>query len=317
MDERRKRSESNDFLQDLLGLLPHLGITEDLVSEEADLRAYDWSALSVRLVYSLPGMHSVEVSGTGLAMLACKVGGPFTSHLLLECQGSSLGGLDTSWLTDVQCCAQGIIPSQPELQTGKQGSSASAKSPVQKRARLQKFSRGEPKTNSASAATNFRIIFPTIDYVMRSDPGAFGTIFCRSDMWQRVTYPRNLFHKCESLYGQGQPLHSKIITAFATDGGEEDQSMQTVRWWYVGSHNFTPSAWGKFVKGKRSILIANYELGVVIPATAIIIGNLFPPSSPSDAKEGGESTFPYPYLRPPHRYTSDDGPWMQDLFYGN
>lgn len=296
-----------------------MGITEDLVSEEGDLRAYDWSALRVRLVCSLPGMHSVvgEAPGTGLAMLARKVSGPSPHQLLLECQGSSLGSLEASWLADVQCCARGLSPSPPGRRTDNMPESAFTKSAVPKRVRLQGSPEGRSSaTTGANAESNVRIVFPTLEYVMGSDPGIFGTIFCRSDMWQRDNYPRDLFHRCESRYGRGQPLHSKIITAFATDQDEQGSSVQAVRWWYVGSHNFTPSAWGKFVKEKRSILIANYELGVVIPATAAIAETLFPPS-PSGDTEVGQRAFPYPYLRPPPSYTLDDAPWMQDLFYGD
>ena len=150
---------------------------------------------------------------------------------------------------------------------------------------------------------------------MDNDPNAFGTIFCKSDTWQRASYPHGLFHKCESRYGRGQALHSKIITASiacqeADKNDGEDSASYSDIWWCIGSHNFTPSAWGKFVKEKRSILIANYELGVIIPTS--MTEDLFPPSVDSNSTR---TTFPYPYIRPPPRYGLDDAPWMQDLLY--
>jgi tyrosyl-DNA phosphodiesterase-1 len=127
----------------------------------------------------------------------------------------------------------------------------------------------------------------------------FGTIFCRSDNWfKKERYPRELFHHCCSAYGRHQALHSKVIAAML----DNDRSS----WWYIGSHNFTPSAWGKFVKEKSAVMIANYELGVIITADDEGKCSI----SPSAGR-----AFPYPYQRPVRPYDLEHGdvPWMQDL----
>lgn len=175
----------------------------------------------------------------------------------LECQGSSLGSMSKKWLDDVLTCASGAIP----------------------------VTEAHPVDDKS-----IRIVFPTSKYANTSDLGplAFGTIFCQSKNWNASDYPKDLFYQCESRPFEGHPLHSKIITAFDTFSPV---------WHYVGSANFTASAWGYFVKNNTLLIISNYELGIVIDASST----------------GG--VFPYPYKRPPAKYNYTDVPWMQDVEY--
>jgi len=65
----------------------------------------------------------------------------------------------------------------------------------------------------------------------------------------------------------------------------------------VGSHNFTPSAWGTLSgSGFTPILnVTNYELGVVFAL-----------------KDEADVDRVACYQRPPTRYSSRDRPWMQE-----
>lgn len=74
--------------------------------------------------------------------------------------------------------------------------------------------------------------------------------------------------------------------------------LETPLYRYLGSHNFTAAAWGKFVKDGSKLMINNYEVGVLLPEELI----------------GGDK-FPYTYHRPPERYTLDDAPWDQSAFF--
>jgi tyrosyl-DNA phosphodiesterase-1 len=135
------------------------------------------------------------------------------------------------------------------------------------------------KRPADDAPMDIKVIFPTTEYALNSElgPGAFGTIFCQSKNWNSPTYPHSLFYKCISISKDCRPLHTKILN--------------TPKWIYLGSSNFTQSAWGKFVKEKSALMIANYELGVIIEA----------------------ANFPFPYRRPVMPYDKDDVPWMQEL----
>ncbi|PJF19193.1 hypothetical protein PSACC_01035 [Paramicrosporidium saccamoebae] len=235
-----------EFKDDLCRLLRSLGITETLISNE-ELSVYDWSKVTARMVYSVPGMINVS-HASGLVMLSERV--PTAEKLdWIESQGSSLGAMPETWLDDVMACCAGRRPGN---------------------------SRKRP---SEDAALNIKVVFPTTAYALNSNlgPGAFGTIFCQSKNWNSPNYPRALFHKCLSTSADYRPLHTKILS--------------TPNWTYIGSSNFTPSAWGKFVKEKSALMIANYELGVIV--------------------EGAD--FPFPYRRPVSPYEKDDVPWMQEL----
>ncbi|KAF5339476.1 hypothetical protein D9758_015324 [Tetrapyrgos nigripes] len=72
---------------------------------------------------------------------------------------------------------------------------------------------------------------------------------------------------------------------------------QPVGWIYIGSHNFTPSAWGTLSGSAFNpvLNIRNYELGIVFPVR-------------SQAEIERLALFE----RPPQKYKAGDTPWFQD-----
>jgi hypothetical protein len=139
----------------------------------------------------------------------------------------------------------------------------------------------KPTCNSAD---RFRIVFPSTSHVLKSPlgPGAFGTIFSKKKDWNAIVALRHCFYKCEAIGFSARPLHTKVMTI-----AEKEE----LKFYYLGSANFTPSAWGRLVKEDRQMMICNYELGVLLDAKD------FPPI--------------YPYTRPPDQYDPDDCPWAQ------
>lgn len=105
-------------------------------------------------------------------------------------------------------------------------------------------------------------------------------MFCRRNQWEGAKFPRGLFHQSRSKRGRVL-MHSKVCKPLAhirhphcrsarqmilgiirdrsaTSGGHSDSETededgtassskakeQPIGWLYMGSHNFTPSAWG-------------------------------------------------------------------------
>ena len=93
-------------------------------------------------------------------------------------------------------------------------------------------------------------------------------MFCRRSQWQAAKFPRELFHASQSKRGRVL-MHSKMLiatfrqSAFSSSSTsnaydsesetepEDDDVVEVtpppssaIGWVYVGSHNFTPSAWG-------------------------------------------------------------------------
>jgi len=148
-------------------------------------------------------------------------------------------------------------------------------------------------------------------------------MFCRTNQWEASKFPRELFHDSNSTGGRVL-MHTKMIIAtyrpkksiFETSSqsngkGKELSDSETepesddieiqndpIGWAYVGSHNFTPSAWGTLSgSGFNPVLnVVNYELGIVFPLY--------------DAKDAERVSC---FKRPARKYVNgQDRPWIQE-----
>ncbi|RPD63488.1 phospholipase D/nuclease [Lentinus tigrinus ALCF2SS1-6] len=264
---------------------------------------WDWSKVKAALVPSIAGKHEgwpkVILSGHTCLMKSLQdMGGktPPDKELVLECQGSSVGNYSTQWLNEFYCSARGVS-AQTWLD--------------EKKARRAKL-----------PFPPIRILFPTARYVRESVLGEAGggTMFCRRNQWAGKNFPRELFHQMKSKRGRVL-MHSKMVlgtfrdkrggldrharSAARSDSEDEDDAgadsgekdKRLVGWVYVGSHNFTPSAWGTLSGSafNPTLNITNYELGVVLPLHS---------QEEIDRVACWE--------RPPEKYVSGrDEPWIQ------
>ncbi|KAI0262793.1 tyrosyl-DNA phosphodiesterase-domain-containing protein [Gloeopeniophorella convolvens] len=259
---------------------------------------WDFSRVRANLIPSIAGKHegwpAVLKTGHTALMRAANRLNPQQRPVSLECQGSSIGAYSAAWLAEFVLSARGISPE------------AALDAPKSRRA-----------TTPLPTRETLRILFPTRDWVRASvlgEPGG-GTMFCRRSTWEAAKFPRQLF--CESRSRRGRVLmHSKMIIAtFAkgsspinvdtdTDSDADSDIVEvkkdkedTMGYAYVGSHNFTPSAWGTLSgSGFTPVLnVTNYELGVVFPL-----------------KDEAQLNRVVCYERPPKRYGPKDRPWIQE-----
>ncbi|KAJ3548645.1 hypothetical protein NMY22_g1191 [Coprinellus aureogranulatus] len=257
---------------------------------------WDWSQVKVHLVASIAGKHEGwpsdwppkaddgspqdgDEDGEGYQGQNAKFG------------GSSLGNYTTQWLNEFHWSAR--------------GESAEDWLGDKKRKREQ------------LPLPPIKVVFPTKATVQASaggEPGG-GTIFCRRKQWMAKNYPREKFYDSKSKAGPVL-MHSKMIIGIlqdnaymskqssnAPDSGDDTENeieevTPGVGWAYVGSHNFTPSAWGTMSgTGFTPILnISNYEVGIVFPV-----------------KDEAEASRVACFQRPPRRYAAgSDEPWIQE-----
>ncbi|KDQ19959.1 hypothetical protein BOTBODRAFT_152571 [Botryobasidium botryosum FD-172 SS1] len=287
------------------GLASHVasGVTLP-ISSLSDLGAkWDWKRVKAQLVPSIAGKFEewpsvVKVGHTGLMMAVRNVGAvcPKNKVLKLEYQGSSIGTYTTQWLNEFYVSARGES-AESWLDTSK---ARRAKLPL----------------------PNIRIVFPSLQTVLDSKFGMSGggTMFCQKKQWDGKNLPRELFSDSNSKRG-GILMHSKMIIATFKDPVEgntlaasskkgkakddDEIESQVGGWCYVGSHNFTPSAWGTLSGDSFSPImnITNYELGVLFPL-------------PAEDTERAASDVAC-FVRPPRAYVRDgDEPWMQDYHGG-
>ncbi|KAK0231472.1 tyrosyl-DNA phosphodiesterase-domain-containing protein [Armillaria fumosa] len=260
-----------------------------------DLRSrWDFGKVKVLLVPSLAGKHDgwSEVTLTGhtrLMMAIRNLGlrtkkGKAARKLDIEYQGSSIGTYTTQWVNEFFYSARGESP-QDYLDDSKT-----------KRAKL--------------PYPPLEIIFPSKTTVQESALGVQGggTMFCRKAQWSGKNFPRDRFYDSKSLAGPVL-MHTKMIIGLLSDepvdvddSDTEDSDIEVVDapigWGYLGSHNFTPSAWGTLSGSAfRPVLnIKNYEIGIVFPI--------------KNEEVLQKVTF---WERPPKRY-DENGPWMQEEF---
>ncbi|KAI0820137.1 phospholipase D/nuclease [Trametes gibbosa] len=264
-----------------------------------DIRSHwDFSRVKAALVPSIAGKHegwpkAILTGHTRLmkALIDIQATLPQDKDLALECQGSSIGNYSSIWVNEIYRSAKG------------ESTQSWLEMPRNRRAKV--------------PYPAIKILFPTARYVQESvlgEPGG-GTMFCRRKQWEATNFPRELFHQTRSKRGRVL-MHSKMILATFVDkkGSLErnqrkttanssssednnDSAEKCVGWVYVGSHNFTPSAWGTLSGSgfNPTLNIHNYELGVVIPL--------------HDQDEIDRAAC---WERPPQKYVAGlDMPWMQ------
>lgn len=258
---------------------------------------WDFSRVRPALVPSLAGKHegwpTVLKSGHTALMRAVNRLNPQQRAVSLEYQGSSIGAYSAGWLAEFILSARGTSPE------------AALNAPKSRRA-----------ATTMPAPNTLKILFPTLDWVRNSVLGEAGggTMFCRKNTWEAAKFPRNLFGESRSRRGRVL-MHSKMMIAVFVGAGssaaDEDSDSETdsdimevkmdqddaMGYAYVGSHNFTPSAWGTLSgSGFTPVLnVTNYELGIVFPL-----------------KDEAEIDRVVCYERPAKRYGSRDRPWMQE-----
>lgn len=280
----RSREQTTGFEADLLTHLRALGTPDDFISSIEGM--YDYSAVKVHLVTSVPGTRSGQrAQQYGLLRLrrvlqeldldlAQKRS---AGDLRLEICTASLGKLSAGWLKGFFDCAMGRdLMEVPEPDSDVPG--------------------------------ELKLFYPTNDDVMAAEnepqPGA-ANIGCHVRPWLSTPKNiRNLFHHYHSK-DTGRILHQKLIIAY----NHRDPTTPPY-YLYVGSANLSQSAWGLLEKDKKGneetcdlklTKMTNFECGVVVPGH--LIESLLEPGTPT-WQDGI-----VPYVQTAEQYAARDRPW--------
>ncbi|XP_042393128.1 uncharacterized protein LOC121984314 isoform X3 [Zingiber officinale] len=160
---------------------------------------------------------------------------------------------------------------------------------------------------------SIKILFPTIERVKNGHCGIHSSrrlLSLSEKTWQRLKIA-GIFHDavprpCERV---GYPMHVKLAQRQFLSGN----GMTTFGWIYVGSHNFSPAAWGRTLlpssKSKVSeastttkLHICNYELGIIL---------IVPPTDHSKRENVNNFNLKdiiLPFVMPAPIYKDDDRP---------
>jgi tyrosyl-DNA phosphodiesterase 1 len=110
----------------------------------------------------------------------------------------------------------------------------------------------------------------------------------------------SMYESAENFNHQGVIPHLKVCIVTDKTYTIDDDTII-----YLGSHNFTPSAWGKVEKNDSVLSITNTELGVV-----------FPPL-PGSAARKQQIVKDLPFKFPPRKFPTDKLPFFNTFFSAN
>ncbi|KAF7309385.1 hypothetical protein MIND_00309300 [Mycena indigotica] len=259
---------------------PHLTLTA--ISDLS--KRWNWSGVRAELVASIPGKYqgwkAIQKTGHPRLMCALKALGLNVDadsksdiSLAIECGGSSIAAYTTQWVNQFYRSASG------------------------NRSSLHKFmSLSDNKRKQSPYPAGVKILFPTFKHVLQTGEHGAGSLYCTRKKWEAKNFPRSAFRHLHSSAGPSL-MHTKMI--IASFGGEASDA---AGWMYVGSHNFTPAAWGNLSGDDTSpvLNVNNFELGVVLPL-----------QTPEELDHMSA------WERPPKKYDTGDTPWFQDEARGS
>ncbi|KAG0217284.1 hypothetical protein BGX31_000292, partial [Mortierella sp. GBA43] len=273
------------------------------------VRTVDFSSAKVHLLPSVQGSHPVHAKHTyGIARLSKILHGKTSQdeEMELEYQTSSLGKVTVKFLNEFSRASRGVPP-RPRL-----------------------------KVNMEERIPPIKAVFPTRHHVQTSRLGELGarTICFQDQYWDDHSFPKRIMHDFECAGSlEGSLMHSKFILAKATGmslgtgrpistpanagNGASPKVTRCAGWLYVGSANFTESAWGMMSNKTATqtddpglyVSSRNWELGVVY-----VIETKEEMQALAEGAGGGDTEsyfgpFPVPYKRPLKPYEPSDLPW--------
>lgn len=238
------------------------------------IRKYDFSKALGSLILSKPGSFSQAESqkfGQEALKTAVKALNILkTNKSYSYCQSSSMGALSQKWLDEFMSCVNGF------------------------------------NYNLKLDDAELKIVFPSDKTVKNSvlGPDNGGTIFAQRKMWSKPDFPRQYVVNCNSTSSRAL-MHSKIIIHSNCEPKEEFlefvslEDSQKQGYLYLGSHNHTQAAWGKWQIRNPILTVLNWELGIVIPI-----------------KYSKNKGFKIPFKLPPAEYSKSDFPWFNQIDFG-
>jgi len=262
---KENKSQVAPFERDLMDFVSKLKLSASF------LRDYDFLSAKVHLVASVSGYHTGKnIDQYGHMRLRSLLTSfePPKDNVSEDCtyfQMSSIGGIDRgNWIDEFSASVRATGNTE----------------------HTNKKRKVDPK-----AAPQLHIVYPSKERVKKSSMLGAAMIFLSEEHYSSPTFPKQLLHDCISSnpLKESTLMHSKVLLRhIQTKDGESHG------WCYIGSHNMSPSAWGRLQKGDTQFHTANYELGVLFVGVA-----------PFQWLENVPFQFP-----PPKYTTTNGGPWI-------
>lgn len=269
--------KSSPFAKEIVRFLSAQGMPAFLIDR---FRQHDFSMARARVVCSQPGNYAgedVDLWGFGsLARAIASTNSGSTSKWQVEVQTGSLGAAYPAWLQYFGKALRGLRTKDW-------------------------WHERSTKIDRKDLKMDLEIGFPSDTTVKTSKygPAAAGTICFNPQYWNNSHFPKDWMRDVQCRR-KGILMHSKVIIARSQASGTQQPG-----WVYMGSHNFTSSAWGSYTSDKRTkepkIKIMNWEIGILLPMPKDV--------DVADTNEWYEKQgFDVPFIRPMKKMT--DEPWF-------
>ncbi len=226
---------------------------------DVNLDDYYYSDIDIIIISSIPGRHKDDsLDKYGHRRVAWAINKLYKTlpptpkrKYVLTYQTSSVGSYDEKFFKEV---LSSFVPGYMSLDELKNDKKSSKKSAI--------FSSGTTENPSS----RIRVVFPAKDYVENSQEGPqySNCLILNPESYYKESFPKDIFYQfqCPEDYAfhEGIIPHLKVFVVCDESGDIEDDTII-----YFGSHNFSPSAWGRFEKDYSQLSISNSELGVLLP----------------------------------------------------
>ncbi|KAJ2809539.1 hypothetical protein H4R20_000041 [Coemansia guatemalensis] len=285
--DNRQIFAANEFSKDLAYSLHDLSAPFAII---ARFNNVDFSRAKVSIVSSVPTgskiqRHHMNMDSYGMLRLAKVLDIPEPNNGSLEfepctrlyCVGSSLGKIDIGWLRDFYICAHGLNPEPISLE--------------------------ERREMVSDDLIDIGVAFHTQGQIDRCKYGAERCsqyIFARRDVYEDKNFVRSMLLRVKPRI-ENTLVHSKAIVA-------RSGVSQKSGWIYIGSHNFTPAAWGRLYRGGKPYF-NNYEFGVILKDVSYEGGTISTPSR----VVWNQKPVPLPFELVWQPYSRDDTPFINEL----
>lgn len=111
--------------------------------------------------------------------------------------------------------------------------------------------------------SKFNVLFPSQEFVEKSKFGvkSGSCLFLDKENFKSFKFIKSVFKVFSKKEGSELIIpHTKMFIVTNSETLFNDDTII-----YIGSHNFTSAAWGRFEHDRENVFINNYEMGVVIP----------------------------------------------------
>ncbi|KAJ2430639.1 hypothetical protein GGF41_000902 [Coemansia sp. RSA 2531] len=215
------------------------------VASSANLFDIDWTLLqNIVFIQDLPYTPTVSAATEFGDTLAGAIRDPELDDrelydTTLYCYGSSMGRLTSSYLRNFYASALGSTPAIIQRDGG---------------------------LSSTDIERNVKVGFHTLAQGQKNVNGPLPQqcIKFQTEFYSNPEFPKHALHKIESKVANTL-VHAKVILARSNATKNGQQKAKERGWMYLGSHNFTPGAWGHVRAPGKPCHVNNYEFGVVLP----------------------------------------------------